>query len=610
MAHLAKAAVLAAPAYRTTFVGHLQRRAVQVGVEPVNLTAALVSEMIHPRQRAPGFIRVINICTAQPGLLLLLQQAVALPQEARFGGAVRGSDDFAGTAAQRVVVIARLKPPFRPGSAGGYQPVLGVIRIMLFIQPVAAADQVAPVVVFHKQRLPVLQAVIHDRYRIVIGGEVIRGVIAELRAAVPLSGLVVLQQTPFGVVAVVHLTAQGVADTRKLTACGVAIQAFQYRLLRQGHLRTQLTALQGTSAKAVILTELRARALGAADLAVQAVAGELGHQLLPEADGADVAGAIVQPGQLLLTGQRQAGQVAQGIPFIAHRAVNAGFAQHAPGGIMAVNNFIAFDTQRNAFGCWDATDAGDLAAQVTDVAVLRVALSAPDQQPAVVIAELQDATGDAAVGGRSAVFFERAEEPSRIPFHMAHGLVRARFAERAAHGVIGEAVFRPVAVIESQQVTARVVAPLAHAANTIGEADRETERVIGPAYLAFQRVAPARELAAFVPHQRLAAAVRMDHGTQQPGVVPLPTRDIPFRILAGNQLPETVVTETGHAAGAIGALCQQPLDVPDQTYHAAEGISDALRQVLFLIGIVIRGGVTGRIRFRQQTTAKVVHGLR
>ena len=140
---------------------------------------------------------------------------------------MRRGDGFARAAAQCVVVIARLKPPFRAGSPGGHQPVLGVIRIMLFIQPVAAADQVAPVVVFHKQRLPVLQTVIRDRYRIVIGREVIRCVVAELRAAVPLSGLVVLQQTPFGVVAVVHLTAQGVADAGKLAARGVAIQAFQ-----------------------------------------------------------------------------------------------------------------------------------------------------------------------------------------------------------------------------------------------------------------------------------------------------------------------------------------------------------------------------------------------
>ncbi len=227
MAHFAKAAVLAAPAHRAALVGHFQQRAVQIGIEPVNLTAALVTKVIHPCQRAPGFIRVVYIGAAQPALLLLLQQAVALPQEAGVGGAVRRGDDFARTAAQRVVVIARLKPPFRPGSPGGHQPVLGVIRIMLLVQPDAAADQVAPVVVFHKQRLPVLEAVIRNRYRIVTGGEVIRGVIAELRAAVSLSGLVVLQQTPFGDVAVVHLTALGVADAGKLTARGVAVQAFQ-----------------------------------------------------------------------------------------------------------------------------------------------------------------------------------------------------------------------------------------------------------------------------------------------------------------------------------------------------------------------------------------------
>ncbi len=43
---------------------------------------------------------------------------------------------------------------------------------------------------------------------------------------------------------------------------------------------------------------------------------------------------------------------------------------------------------------------------------------------------------------------------------------------------------------------------------------------------------------------------------------------------------ETVVTETVTLPDN-GALRQQPPDVPDQTYHAAEGISDALRQVLF-----------------------------
>ena len=93
MAYLAKAAVLAAPAYRTTLVGHFQRRAVQVGVEPVNLTAVLVTKVIHPRQRAPGVSRIVNIGAAQ---LPLLQQAVDLPQEAGVGvgGAVRRGDDF------------------------------------------------------------------------------------------------------------------------------------------------------------------------------------------------------------------------------------------------------------------------------------------------------------------------------------------------------------------------------------------------------------------------------------------------------------------------------------------------------------------------------------
>jgi len=49
--------------------------------------------MIHPRQRAPGFIQIVNIGAAQP-TLLLQQQAVALPQEAGVGGAVRRGDDF------------------------------------------------------------------------------------------------------------------------------------------------------------------------------------------------------------------------------------------------------------------------------------------------------------------------------------------------------------------------------------------------------------------------------------------------------------------------------------------------------------------------------------
>jgi len=50
--------------------------------------------VIHPRLRAPGFIRVVNIGAVQPACLLLQQQALALPQEAGVGGAVRRGDDF------------------------------------------------------------------------------------------------------------------------------------------------------------------------------------------------------------------------------------------------------------------------------------------------------------------------------------------------------------------------------------------------------------------------------------------------------------------------------------------------------------------------------------
>ncbi|WP_170228395.1 hypothetical protein [Enterobacter hormaechei] len=36
---------------------------------------------------------------------------------------------------------------------------------------------------------------------------------------------------------------------------------------------------------------------------------------------------------------------------------------------MTVSNLIAFNTQGNAFGGWRAADAGNLAAQIADVAV-------------------------------------------------------------------------------------------------------------------------------------------------------------------------------------------------------------------------------------------------
>ncbi|KYO07528.1 hypothetical protein ABR30_0210875 [Enterobacter ludwigii] len=48
IADFAKTAILAAPAYLATRIGHLQLRTIEIGTEPVNLTAALVTKMIIP----------------------------------------------------------------------------------------------------------------------------------------------------------------------------------------------------------------------------------------------------------------------------------------------------------------------------------------------------------------------------------------------------------------------------------------------------------------------------------------------------------------------------------------------------------------------------------
>lgn len=79
--YLTEAAVLAAPADVALFICHFQRCVVQVGTEPVDIALAVVPEMIDTRQRAVCLVRIINIGLA-PIFLLLLQQAIALPQEA------------------------------------------------------------------------------------------------------------------------------------------------------------------------------------------------------------------------------------------------------------------------------------------------------------------------------------------------------------------------------------------------------------------------------------------------------------------------------------------------------------------------------------------------
>lgn len=247
--------------------------------------------------------------------MLLLQQAVTLPEKTHFTDAVPGGDCLADAPAERVIMVVRFKASLRPRSARGQKPVFRIIGIVLFIQPAAPARQVAPGIVLHKQVLPVLQAVIGNR--LVVRGQVISGVIGKERTAVALPGLIMLQQAAFSVVAVIHLPAQGIADARQFAAPGIAVQAIQYSLLRQGHLCDKCAALRGTSAEAVIAAGLFARALGTTHFPVQTVAGEFGDKLRPEADGADVTGAVVQPGELLPAGEGQICQIAQCMPFVA-----------------------------------------------------------------------------------------------------------------------------------------------------------------------------------------------------------------------------------------------------------------------------------------------------
>ena len=258
--------------------------------------------------------------------MLLLQKAVTLPEEAAFTGAVTGGNRLAGPSAERVIMIVRVKASLRPRSARGYKAVFRIIRIVLFIKPAASSGQAAPCIVLHKQILPVLQTVISNRG--VVRGKVIGGIIGKERTAA-LAGRIMLQQAAFGVIAVIHLATQGVAGARQLAAPGIAEQALQYRLLRQGHFFDEFAALRGSPAEAVIAAGLFACALGAADFPVQAVTGEFNDQLRPEADGADVTGAVVQRGELLPAGQGQIRQIAQRIPCIAEFTVITRLAYQA-----------------------------------------------------------------------------------------------------------------------------------------------------------------------------------------------------------------------------------------------------------------------------------------
>lgn len=226
--NLAKAPVLSTPPELSLFIGHIQRCTVQIGAEPENFSAGFVTQMANTRQRAVCFVRVVNICLALTVVLLFLQKSQALPEEAGLCGAVWRGDRFACASAQDVIMVVCRKPAFWSIAPGPYQAVFRVVYIMLFIQTTSATDEVTPPVVFHKQVLPVRQAVIPQRQGrvVIIRQQVIRSVVAERSVAVVRAGFVVPEKTAFLIIAVNCVATQGVTDVRQFSPPGIVEGAF------------------------------------------------------------------------------------------------------------------------------------------------------------------------------------------------------------------------------------------------------------------------------------------------------------------------------------------------------------------------------------------------
>ncbi len=146
-----------------------------------------------------------------------------------------GADHFAGAPAQRIIMIMRGKPAVRAIAFGADEPVFGVIGKMLLMQAAASTDQVAQVIVLHKQVLPVMQTVVGNWQRvqcIVVCRQVVRIIISKMRGAVALSGFIVLQQAAFIIVTIDNVAAQRITDRLQFTACRIAESAFQNGFFR------------------------------------------------------------------------------------------------------------------------------------------------------------------------------------------------------------------------------------------------------------------------------------------------------------------------------------------------------------------------------------------
>ena len=181
-----------------------------------------------------------------------------MPQEAGLRGATLRGHRFTGAAAQGVIMVTGSEAAFWSGAPGPYQPVFRVVFIMLLIQTAAATDQVAPPVVFHKQVLPVREAVIRYRQsrQAIIRQQIIRRVVAERSVAVVRAGFVVPEKATFFIITINRVATQCVTDVRQFSPTGVVEGAFEDCLFRQVGGQAAYTALQGTSARTVILADL------------------------------------------------------------------------------------------------------------------------------------------------------------------------------------------------------------------------------------------------------------------------------------------------------------------------------------------------------------------
>ncbi|CAI0690676.1 Uncharacterised protein [Serratia entomophila] len=513
-------------------------------------------------------------------------------------------------------MILRVELALRPTAARLYQPVIGVVAIVLLINAVAPADQVAPGVVTVEQFLPVRQAVVGDRrqrqvrvdvaLRAALAQQVIRHVVHQPAARLALRGFAVLQQAAFGVVAVVHLAAQRIANAGQLAAPGIAECPPQRAVFRPGQLVVaEGAALPAAAPHLVIAPLLLQRALAAAGFPVQAIAGELAHHLLVEFDGAGVAGTVIQPLQAIALRQGQRLQVGQRIPLVLQLAVYALFAEQPPGRVVAHADAVFLDALRHPKRRRGAAQPAQPPHGVKAIMPFRAGVAAPRQLPGFVEAEALHALRQFAGAARQADLAMLLQQPRRAVAVIIADLVRPLLGQHAPHGVVAELIFAAVAVFQPRQPALRAVVVTAGAVDAVGHAARQAQRVVLPAGQAAQRILMLGQLAALIPVEALFAAVRLDQGMQPPAVIPPVAGHMAFGIGLCGQLAPRVVGVAGHAAGTVGIARQQPAPVPFQLHLAAQRVDHAARQALFVIRVVIVRGVVQRVHIAGRPAQRI-----